>query len=69
MGSNDAQPVGIETANTERISILSNGRVGVNATNPQNKLEIDSGTGDIAGVRLTRLTSASVFSNGGMRTI
>ena len=56
LGTNDAKDMVIKTNSQERMRITSNGRIGVNTSNPANSalLELNSNT---KGLRLTRLTA------------
>ncbi|UTX50779.1 hypothetical protein [Chryseobacterium sp. MA9] len=45
-------------------AVTSNGDVGVGTTNPTSKLELNSGTNNVSGLKFTNLTSASPVSNG-----
>ena len=45
------------TNNNQRMTVDGDGEVGIGTTNPTNKLEINSGTANTSGVRLTNLTN------------
>ena len=64
LGSNDSQPVAIETNGTERVTISSGGNIGIGAVNPQNKLELNTSVVNTSGLRLTQLTTTSPTSTG-----
>jgi hypothetical protein len=62
IGTTDAQRLVFRTNNTEKMTILSGGNVGIGATNPQNKLEITQGTAGNSGLRLTNLTNTGILA-------
>ncbi|MBP1672695.1 MAG: hypothetical protein H6Q25_510 [Bacteroidetes bacterium] len=62
LGTTDAQRLVFRTNNTEKMTILSAGNVGIGATNPQNKLEITQGTAGNSGLRFTNLTNAGILA-------
>lgn len=64
LGSNDSQPLALETNNTERLMILSGGNIGIGTTNPQNSLELNSAVVNTSGLRFTQLTPTSPTSSG-----
>lgn len=62
LGTTDAQRLVFRTNNTEKMTILSGGNVGIGATNPQNKLEITQGTAGNSGLRFTNLPNAGILA-------
>ncbi len=69
LGSNDNQPLGIETNNTERITVLSGWNVGIGTTNPLEKLELNSTVANTSWFKLTQLTNTSPISSGAVITL
>ena len=72
IGTTDAQPLKIRTNNTVRMTVEANGNVGIGATTPTAKLDID---GDIVVKKITvpttgainalnRLSASSIYFNG-----
>ncbi|MCT2561497.1 hypothetical protein [Chryseobacterium herbae] len=64
IGSTNATPLGLKTNSIERLTVLSNGNVGIGTTAPNTPLEISSGTANVSGTRLTNLNAASPISTG-----
>lgn len=64
VGSTNAAPLGLKTNGIERLTVLSNGNVGIGTTAPNTLLEISSGTANVSGTRLTHLNAASPISTG-----
>jgi hypothetical protein len=64
IGSTNASPLALKTNGIERLTILSNGNVGIGTSAPNTKLEISSDTTNTSGAKLTNLTSASPISTG-----
>jgi len=62
VGTTDAQRLVFRTSNSEKMTILTNGNVGINTTNPQNKLEITQGTAGNSGLRFTNLPNAGILA-------
>lgn len=54
------QPVGSEMKTNGNNLYFSGGNVGVGISNPSNKLEINSGTNGLSGLRVTQLTAGSI---------
>lgn len=52
------------TQQSNDFTVTSNGDVGVGTTTPTNKLEVNSGTPNASGLKLTNLTSATPISGG-----
>lgn len=66
IGSTNSTPVALKTNGTERLTILSDGKIGIGTTAPNTKLEISSGTAHTSGARFANLTSVSPVSTGQM---
>lgn len=64
IGTNNANPLALKANGTEKITILSNGNVGVGTATPNTRFEIASGTANTSGLKLTNLTSASPIGTG-----
>ncbi|MCT2561495.1 hypothetical protein [Chryseobacterium herbae] len=64
LGTNNAGSLALKANGTEKITILSNGNVGVGTATPNTKLEIASGTANVSGIKFTNLTSASPIGTG-----
>lgn len=64
VGTTNATPLSLKTNNTERLTVLSGGNVGIGTSAPNTKLEISSGTANVSGTRLTNLNAASPISAG-----
>ncbi|MFP3597484.1 hypothetical protein [Chryseobacterium sp. SIMBA_029] len=64
IGSTNASPLVLKTNGIERLTILSDGNVGIGTSAPHTKLEISSDTANTSGTRFTNLNSASPISTG-----
>jgi hypothetical protein len=64
IGTTNAAPLGLKTNGTEKLTMLSNGNVGIGTTAPNTALELASGTSNSSGLRLTNLTSAAPIATG-----
>jgi hypothetical protein len=62
LGTTDYQRLVFRTNNTEKMTILPGGNVGIGAPNPQNKLEITQGTAGNSGLRFTNLPNAGILA-------
>ncbi|MDD2680595.1 MAG: hypothetical protein PHE20_00655 [Patescibacteria group bacterium] len=63
LGSIDLRDIGFKTNNQERLTILSDGNVGIGTTNPTTKLYVNGGTGDavnVGGGRIRGLNTTPV---------
>lgn len=69
VGTNDNQHLALETNNTERITILSGGNVGISTTNPLAKLEVNSTVPNTSGLRFTQLSSISPVNTGAVMAL
>ncbi|MCO4754380.1 MAG: tail fiber domain-containing protein [Bacteriovoracaceae bacterium] len=58
LGTNDSQPLGLETNNLERMRIAANGNIGIGTTSPNSKLEV---AGDISSGSNTSFTTGTGF--------
>ncbi len=63
-GTTDSFDIPFIRGGSELMRLTSTG-LGIGLTNPAVKLEVDSGTTDVSGLRLTRLLSTSATSTGG----
>ncbi|MFP3597485.1 hypothetical protein [Chryseobacterium sp. SIMBA_029] len=64
MGTTNSTPLVLKTNNSERLTLLSNGNVGIGTITPNTALELTSGTANISGLRFTNLTSATPIAAG-----
>lgn len=64
IGTTNATPLGLKTNSTEKLTMLSNGNVGIGTTSPSSAFELTSGTANTSGLRLTNLTSSAPVSTG-----
>ncbi|WP_048505762.1 hypothetical protein [Chryseobacterium angstadtii] len=64
MGTTNAAPIGLKTNGTDKMTMLSNGNIGIGVTAPNTALELSSGTANTSGLRFTNLTSASPINMG-----
>ncbi|WP_179472164.1 hypothetical protein [Chryseobacterium sp. H1D6B] len=64
IGTTNTTPLGLKTNGTEKLTMLSNGNVGIGTTAPNTALELASGTPNSSGLRFTNLTSASPITAG-----
>ncbi|AOW10383.1 autotransporter outer membrane beta-barrel domain-containing protein [Flavobacterium gilvum] len=59
LGTTDANDLVIKTNNTEKMRVTSVGNIGVGTATPSTKLEVNSGTTDVSGLRFSQLKSTS----------
>ncbi|WP_291872713.1 hypothetical protein [Chryseobacterium sp.] len=64
IGTTTATPLALKTHGTDKLTLLSNGNVGIGTTAPSSAFELASGTANTSGLRFTNLTSASPISTG-----
>ncbi|MBL1219952.1 hypothetical protein JET18_03830 [Chryseobacterium sp. L7] len=64
IGTANATPLALKANGTEKLTMLSNGNVGIGTAAPNTKFEVASGTANVSGIRLTNLTSASPIGTG-----
>ncbi|KXH85358.1 hypothetical protein [Chryseobacterium kwangjuense] len=64
IGTTNASPVALKANGAERLTMISNGNVGIGTAAPNTRLEVSSGTANSSGVRFTNLTSASPIAAG-----
>ncbi|WP_053082677.1 hypothetical protein [Chryseobacterium angstadtii] len=64
VGTVNATPFALKTNGTDRMTVLSNGNLGIGTTTPNARFEVASGTANVSGVRLTNLTSAAPIGTG-----
>lgn len=64
IGTTNATPLTLKTNAVDKLTLLSNGNVGIGSTAPSSAFELTSGTANTSGLRLTNLTSASPIGTG-----
>ncbi|SHE80881.1 hypothetical protein [Chryseobacterium sp. OV279] len=64
LGTNNTGILGLKANGAEKITVLSNGNVGIGTTTPNTRLEVASGTANVSGVKFTNLSSASPIGTG-----
>jgi hypothetical protein len=64
IGTTNAAPLTLKTNSTEKITVLSNGNIGIGTTVPNARFEVSSGVANVSGLRVTNLTSASPIGTG-----
>ncbi|WP_139785451.1 hypothetical protein [Chryseobacterium phocaeense] len=64
IGTANTSPVALKANGAERLTMISNGNVGIGTAAPNTRLEVSSGTANASGLRLTNLTSASPIAAG-----
>lgn len=64
MGTTNSTPLVLKTNNSERLTLLSNGNVGIGTIVPNTALELTSGTANTSGLRFTNLTSSTPIATG-----
>lgn len=64
LGTMNTGTLGFKANGTEKITILSNGNVGIGTVTPNTRLEIASGTANVSGVKFTNLNSATPIGTG-----
>ncbi|MFS4470773.1 hypothetical protein [Chryseobacterium sp. T20] len=64
MGTTTAHNLNVMTTNAARVTITSGGDVGIGTAIPGAKLEVNSGTAGVSGLKFTNLNSASTVGTG-----
>jgi len=64
LGTKDANDLPVITNNTEKMRVTAGGNVGIGTATPATKLEINSGTGDVSGLKFTNLNGYTPESAG-----
>lgn len=64
IGTTNASPLALKTNGTERLTLLSNGNVGIGTTTPSSAFELASGTANTSGLRFTNLSSSAPINTG-----
>ncbi|MFP3597486.1 hypothetical protein [Chryseobacterium sp. SIMBA_029] len=64
LGTMNTAPLTLKTNDIEKVTLLSNGNIGIGIAAPNTKFEIASGIANVSGLRLTNLTSATPIGTG-----
>jgi len=64
LGTMNVAPLTLKTNDIEKVTLLSNGNIGIGTAAPNTRFEIASGIANVSGLRLTNLTSAAPIGVG-----